>query len=75
MGKLYAHTKPTIVSVRISDDQMENITRLMEKTNKTASDIMREAFHMMADRFEADRVQEELSDECSSAPHAPEATC
>lgn len=75
MGKLYANTKPTIVSVRISDDQMENITRLMEKTNKTASDIMREAFHLMADRYDASREGEEFPEELSSGRHAQEATC
>ncbi|HEY3309962.1 MAG TPA: ribbon-helix-helix protein, CopG family [Desulfuromonadaceae bacterium] len=49
--KLYTFTKPTIVSARISDKQLESVERLMEETNMTASQIMRRAFQMMIERF------------------------
>ncbi|AJE02738.1 ribbon-helix-helix protein, CopG family [Geobacter pickeringii] len=53
MGKsVYVNTKPTIVSVRVTDEQMEGIRRLMETTKKSASDIMREAFGMLAEKLE-----------------------
>jgi len=49
--KLYTFTKPTIVSARISDDEMESVERLMEVTNMTASQLMRQAFRLMVERF------------------------
>ncbi|WP_298269973.1 ribbon-helix-helix protein, CopG family [Geobacter sp.] len=53
MGKsMYVNTKPTIVSVRVTDEQMEGIRRVMEATKKSASDVMREAFTMFAEKLE-----------------------
>jgi len=50
-SKLYTNTKPTIISARISDDEMENVRHLMEMTNMSASEIMRSAFHMQIERY------------------------
>jgi predicted DNA binding CopG/RHH family protein len=44
-------TKDTVVSVRISDDEMQNVKQLMEVTNLPASEIMRKAFHLQVVRF------------------------
>jgi hypothetical protein len=44
-------TKDTIVSARISDDEMYNVKQLMEVTNLSASEIMRKAFHLQVARF------------------------
>lgn len=55
--KLYTFTKPTIVSARISDEELENVERLMEETNMTASQIMRRAFQLMIDRFKETGLQ------------------
>ena len=44
-------TKDTIVSARISDDEMNNVKQLMEVTNLSASEIMRKAFHLQVERF------------------------
>jgi len=50
-SKLYTNTKPTIISARISDDQMENVKQLMEVTHMSASEIMRSAFQLQIERF------------------------
>jgi len=50
--KLYVFTKSNIVSARISDDELENVERIMEETNMTASKIMRKALQMMIERFD-----------------------
>ena len=50
-SRLYTNTKPTIISARISDDEMENVRHLMEMTNMSASEIMRSAFHLQIERF------------------------
>jgi predicted transcriptional regulator len=44
--------KPIIVSMRIADDEMENIQRLMEQMDKSASDIMRDAFSLFTSHWE-----------------------
>jgi hypothetical protein len=36
--------KPHIVSMRITDQEMENVRQLMELTNCTAAELMRDAF-------------------------------
>ncbi|MBT1070243.1 ribbon-helix-helix protein, CopG family [Pelotalea chapellei] len=49
--KLYTMTKSTIISARISDDEMESVAKLMEETDMTASQLMRKAFRLMIERF------------------------
>lgn len=44
-------TKDTIVSARISDDEMESVKQLMEVTHLSASEVMRKAFHLQVERF------------------------
>lgn len=44
-------TKDTIVSARISDNEMYSIRQLMDLTNLSASEIMRKAFHLQVERF------------------------
>ncbi|HZV82017.1 MAG TPA: ribbon-helix-helix protein, CopG family [Geobacteraceae bacterium] len=38
--------KPYVVSLRISDDEMDHVRELMNMTNKGASELMREAFKL-----------------------------
>jgi hypothetical protein len=44
-------TKDTIISTRISDDEMYNVRQLMDRTNLSASEIMRKAFYLQVERF------------------------
>jgi len=50
-SRLYTNTKAKIISVRISDEEMENVRQLMEVTHMSASGIMRSAFQMQIKRF------------------------
>jgi MOSC domain-containing protein YiiM len=45
-GKYKLPLKPYVVSLRISDDEMKQIRELMQVTNKAASELLREAFHL-----------------------------
>lgn len=45
-GKYKVPQKPYVISLRISDDEMEYIQELMQATNKGASELMRDAFHL-----------------------------
>lgn len=57
MGKpVSVNPKPTVISVRISDDQMEDLRRLMEKKKMSASEVMREAFNLFAESMERKRM-------------------
>jgi len=50
-SRLYTNTKAKIISVRISDEEMENVRQLMEVTHMSASEIMRSAFQLQIKRF------------------------
>lgn len=50
-SKLYTNTKGKIVSARISDDEMENVKKLMAVTHMSASEIMRRAFQLQIERL------------------------
>lgn len=57
MGKpVCVNPKPTVISVRVTDDQMEEIRRLMEKKKMSASEVMREAFCVFAESMERTRM-------------------
>jgi hypothetical protein len=44
--------KPYIVSMRITDDEMECIQQLTTQMNKSASDLMRDAFTLFRSQWE-----------------------
>lgn len=48
--------KPNIISMRISDEEMESIHQIMEETDKRATDLMREAFALFASRWQMTRT-------------------
>jgi hypothetical protein len=43
--------KPHIVCIRVSDDEMEDIQKIIHRTEKTASQLMREAFIMLSSQW------------------------
>jgi Ribbon-helix-helix protein, copG family len=68
-SRLYTATKGKIVSARFSDDEMENIKKLMQVTNKSASEIMRIAFQLQIDRFQGAGATVMSSGETSQVKH------
>ncbi|CAG0984765.1 hypothetical protein GEOBC_02031 [Geobacteraceae bacterium] len=57
MGKpVGVNPKPTVISVRVTDEQLEAVRRLMEKKKMSASEIMREAFYVFANDLEQKRL-------------------
>ncbi len=46
-------TKDTVISARITNEEMNNVRQLMEVSNLSASEIMRKAFHLQVARFSA----------------------
>ena len=63
MPKKYKNPKkPNIISIRISDDEMETVQQLMDTSSKRASELMREAFTLF-------RAQWEISAMAASGEH------
>jgi len=50
--------KANIISIRMSDEERDEIQRLMDSRNKKASFIMREAFAMFKEQWELSRRME-----------------
>ncbi|MBI1922005.1 MAG: hypothetical protein HYS23_13090 [Geobacter sp.] len=48
--------KPNIISIRITDAEMENVQRLMAETNTRASDLMRAAFSLYRNQWEQSKA-------------------
>ncbi len=44
--------KPNIISLRISDEEMQAIQQVMNATNAKASDLMRDAFALIKAQWE-----------------------
>ena len=58
-SKLYTHTRPHIICMRVNDDEMESMKELMEKTNLKASEMIRHGFNILATRFAEERSDEQ----------------
>lgn len=50
MGARKEICKTNILSVRISDREMEYVRKIMERTSQSASDVMRDAFRALRER-------------------------
>jgi predicted DNA-binding protein len=47
MGKYKENPKYNIVSLRVSDEERQNLEELSRATNRRISDLMREALHSL----------------------------
>lgn len=46
MGRMRENPRYNVISMRISDEERETLRRIMESTNKSVSDIMRDAMEL-----------------------------
>jgi len=53
MGKMRENPRYNVVSMRISDDERVELENLMSVTDKSVSDIMREAMHLFKMRLDS----------------------
>ena len=51
MGKMRENPRYNVISMRISETEHEYLKKIMMKTNKSVSDIMREAMRSFALRY------------------------
>ena len=48
MGRMRENPRYNVISMRISDEERENLESLMQRTHKSVSDIMREAMVILS---------------------------
>ena len=46
MGRMRENPRYNVISMRISDEERETLRQIMEATNKSVSDIMRDAMEL-----------------------------
>lgn len=52
MGRMRENPRYNVISMRVSDEEREHLENLMAKTDKSVSDIMREAMSYFAAHYE-----------------------
>lgn len=57
MGRMREHPRYNVISMRISDEERETLQEIMKTTQKSMSDIMREAMELFKSKWENPRVE------------------
>lgn len=57
MGRMRENPRYNVISMRISDEEREQLELLMDKTHKSVSDIMREAMELLKHQVAPELVQ------------------
>ena len=52
MGRMRENPRYNVISMRITDEEREHLEHLMSKTQKSVSDIMREAMEYFSAKYE-----------------------
>ncbi|WP_243370338.1 ribbon-helix-helix protein, CopG family [Geotalea sp. SG265] len=51
MGRMRENPRYNVISMRISDEERETLEQIVSTTNRSVSDIMREAMDLIKERF------------------------
>ncbi|RII25384.1 MAG: ribbon-helix-helix protein, CopG family [Geobacter sp.] len=54
MGRMRENPRYNVISMRISDEERDTLQMIMETTQKSVSDIMREAMDLFKTRIDRD---------------------
>jgi predicted transcriptional regulator len=57
MGRMREHPRYNVISLRISDEEREMLQQIMQTTQKSMSDIMREAMDMFKSKWSNPQVE------------------
>ncbi|RII31185.1 MAG: ribbon-helix-helix protein, CopG family [Geobacter sp.] len=52
MGRMRENPRYNVISMRVSDEEREHLETIMEKTQKSISDIMREAIEYFSANYD-----------------------
>ncbi|MRR57696.1 MAG: ribbon-helix-helix protein, CopG family [Deltaproteobacteria bacterium] len=57
MGRMREHPRYNVISMRISDEEREMLQLIMQTTEKSMSDIMREAMELFKSKWSNPQVE------------------
>jgi len=57
MGRMREHPRYNVISMRISDEERETLQEIMLTTQKSMSDIMREAMELFKSKWEKPQLE------------------
>jgi predicted DNA-binding protein len=57
MGRMREHPRYNVISMRISDEERETLQEIMQTTQKSMSDIMREAMELFKNKWAKPQVE------------------
>jgi hypothetical protein len=57
MGRMREHPRYNVISMRISDEERETLQEIMMTTQKSISDIMREAMELFKNKWAKPQVE------------------
>ena len=57
MGRMREHPRYNVISMRISDEEREILQLIMQTTEKSMSDIMREAMELFKSKWSNPQVE------------------
>ncbi len=57
MGRMREHPRYNVISMRISDEERETLQEIMQTTQKSMSDIMREAMELFKSKWEKPELE------------------
>ena len=61
MGRMRENPRYNVISMRISDEERETLQRIMDRTNKSVTDIMREAMEIVKARLAANAAEKKAA--------------
>ncbi len=57
MGRMREHPRYNVISMRISDEERETLQEIMQTTQKSMSDIMREAMELFKNKWAKPQIE------------------
>jgi len=57
MGRMREHPRYNVISMRISDEERETLQEIMQTTQKSMSDIMREAMELFKNKWSKPQLE------------------
>jgi hypothetical protein len=61
MGRMREHPRYNVISMRISDEERDTLLQIMQTTQKSVSDIMREAMELFKSKLDKPQVENQAA--------------
>lgn len=61
MGRMREHPRYNVISMRISDEERDTLQQIMQTTQKSVSDIMREAMELFKSKWDKPQVENQAA--------------